>query len=194
MTREQFAVVHGYLACGTGKELTAEAMEVYFDCLDDLDFGVMQLAAKRVLMEHPWPNFPSVAELRQAAVESNRGEVKETSATEAWDLAWGAISNLDPELPHTIERTKARLPPLVWQAIQAFPLNALVYGDEPVGVLRGQFLRMYSDLAARERRKALMQPATLAALDEIRERKVISSPASPVAGMLADIGKGVDAA
>jgi hypothetical protein len=192
VTNTEFAEIIGFLTAGCGKPLAVESQVVYFDLLGDLSAETLWLAARRVLLEHPWATFPSVAELRQAAAESARGEIRDLAPSEAWELAWYAVTNfVDPEAPASLERAKARLPALVWRTIEAFPLVALVYGKEPVGVLRGQFLRMYQDYAERARREALFQPATLAALENIRDRKAI--PASlPVAGFLAGIGKAVE--
>jgi|GEM_PF-5845720 len=78
------------------------------------------------------------------------------------------------------------LPPIVVEAITAFGLLDLCYGKEPVGVLRGQFLRVFEQLAERERRAALLPRKLHAALEDIRDRNVLPFP---VRDALDGIGK-----
>ncbi len=193
MSNFEFAEIVARITAGCGKSLSMESQVVYFDLLGDMDASVLRIAADRVLAEHVWSTFPSIAELRQAAVDTLRGEVKELSPGEAWEKAWGVISNLDPEISGSVDRAKKCVPAIVWESIEAFGVLAMCYGDEPVGVIRGQFMRIYEGIAARDRRKALLPPSTLAALDDIRERLAIPGNVR-IAGMLAGIGKGIDAA
>lgn len=158
MTRTEFVKCVAYLTAGSGKALAAESLEVYFDCLKDLTADIMATACKRVLMEHKFATFPSIAELREAAAETSRGEVKALASAEAWAIAWKVAGATDPEVDGSFERAYRGVPAIVVDAIQAYGLCDLCYGKEPVGVVRGQFLRIFEQLAAREKRKALMPP------------------------------------
>jgi hypothetical protein len=178
MTRSEFAMAMAYVGTAMAKPLSAEAHEVYFELLGDLNYQTLMVAVKRVLLEHRFPTFPSVAELRQAAAETIRGEAVELSECEAWGKAWQIVGDTDPEVEGSFERAcrRAKAPPLVVEAIVTMGLNAMCYGDEPVGVVRGQFLKVFAQLAARERRLALLPPALRTALSDIRDR-----PALPAA-------------
>jgi hypothetical protein len=200
MTRPEFAKIAAYLSVGTGKPLSPEGMEVYFDCLGDLPFGVMQLAAKRVLLEHPWATFPSVAELRLAASESTRGEVNELASGRAWELAWKAAGRIDLEVDGSIERATSALPPTVVEAMNRYGMVDLCRGKQPVSVVRSQFMEIFDQLATRDRREALLPPATRAALDQAREqytRKAIAAEpetaSAPIRSVLGRIGQEVPA-
>lgn len=184
MNREEFARIAGVLTLGTGKPLTTDAAEVYFDCLGDLSFEVMKIAAKRVLMEHRWATFPSIAELREAAAETMQGAVKELSSGEAWALAWRAVGNIDPEVSGSFARAVEGFPLIVVEAMKTYGINALCYGDEPVGVVRGQFLKIFDQLAARDRRKALM-PVPLTQAIESHGKRIIERAAARI-GELTD--------
>lgn len=187
MTRAEFLKVAVYIEVGIGKALTADAKDVYFDCLGDLSAEVMALAAKRVLMEHKWANFPSIAELREAAAETQRGQVKELSPAEAWAIAWKIAASTDPEVDGSFARAAKNAPPLVLEAVRAFGLLDLCYSKDPIGVMRGQFLKIFEQLAARDRRRALL-PATLTkAIEEHPDRRV-----APVRKALAGIGMSVN--
>jgi hypothetical protein len=155
MTKIDFLQIMGYLGAGIVKDLPEESMDVYFDLLGDLPAEVFFTAAMRVILEHKWATFPSVAELREAASQTLLGKVTEISSAEAWQLAWRAASRIDPEIDGSLERACKSLPPLVFEAMKAFGINALCYGKEPVGVVRGQFMKIFEQLAAREKREAL---------------------------------------
>src|SRR5687767_8170266 len=104
MTREEFAQVTAYIALACGKDLSPEAHEVYFDLLGDLPAEVAQTAARRVMLEHRWPTFPSIAEIRAAAIDTARGQVAELSEAEAWAMAWKIGGETDPEVEGSFRR------------------------------------------------------------------------------------------
>lgn len=172
MTREEFAKVVVALSLGTGKSITSEATEVYFDCLGDLPFDVMKIATKRVLLEHRWATFPSIAELREAAAQTNQGTVAELSSGEAWALAWRAVGAIDPEVSGSYARGVKGLPALVVEAMEAYGINPLCYGKEPVGVIRGQFIKIYEQLAVREKRTALLPPKLTTQIESRRTESI----------------------
>lgn len=187
MSRQEFVKVMAYLTAGSGKELAQSSLEVYFDLLGDLPYDVLAVAAKRVLLTHPWATFPSVAELREAAALTSRGEVVPLSAAEAWALAWRTAGCTDPEVDGSFARAAKGLPTIVVRAISTFGLNALCYGKEPVGVLRAQFMKMFEQLAAREHENALLPAATRQAIEAQSP-----SPAEPVRALLSGIGRPPD--
>jgi hypothetical protein len=156
MTHDDFVRVIAYLTAGCGKELSDAAIEVYFDLLRDLPSDIFQNAAQRVLLEHRWATFPSIAELREAASATARGIVSELSSAEAWELAWKAAAKIDLEVPGRTEHACKSLPPIVVAAMKAFGIPALCYGKEPIGVVRAQFMKTYEQLASRDRRQSLL--------------------------------------
>ncbi len=163
----EFAQIMAFIEATSGKTLPKESIKAYYECLKDLPVEVLQIAAKKVVMEHKWASFPTVAELAQAAAETKQGCVSELSPAEAWEKAWRAVSNIDLEMEHTIEQACKYLPPLVYEAMRAFGLPALVCGKDPVGVVRGQFLKIYEQLAARDRRQALLPDSLKREIAEI---------------------------
>lgn len=173
MTRPEFLRVILYLEAGMGLKLPDARQEVYFDTLGDLPLEALQLAAQRVLLEHRWSTFPTIAELREAAVQATHGRVKEITAAEAWDMAWRAVGRIDPEIDGSIDRACKGLPPIVVEAMKGLGIVDLCYGKEPVGVLRGQFLKMFEQLSARDRSLALLPADTRQALRSAKERRAL---------------------
>jgi hypothetical protein len=189
VTRTEFLKAIAYIAAGTGKTLAPESLEVYFDCLGDLPCEVLAVAAKRVVLEHKYATFPTVAELREAASLTARGQISDLSPAEAWALAWRAVADTDPEVDGSFERAakKLKLAPLVAEAIRVYGLQSLCYGAEPVGVVRGQFLKIYEQLAARAKRAALLPAAVARAVAEIGAKRPAGS--SRVAALLDGVTK-----
>lgn len=190
MNRVEFGKAIAYLTGGIGKALTADQLEVYFDCLSDLPFDSLMIAAKRVLMNHRWASFPSIAELREAASETMRGRVSELAPAEAWEMAWKAVARIDPEVVGSFDRATAGLPKVVVDSMKAFGVFPLCCGSDPVGVVRGQFLKIYEQLAARDKRAALLPAAVKKAIEGIGR----TPPAIPanMAPALAGIGRPVE--
>jgi hypothetical protein len=125
-----------------------------------LEYEDFRNGAKLVLMQHKWATFPSIAELRDASVKSSLKEVNSLSAAEAWSIAWKIAANTDPEVPGSFSRASRNAPELVLKAIDVFGLNSMCYGSDPVGVIRGQFVKIYEQLATRKARTDLI-PAAL---------------------------------
>jgi hypothetical protein len=164
MRRAEWTSIYGLLCVGCGKTLLPEAIEVYFDLLEDLPYPAMVQAAKAVLIEHPWATFPSIAELRAAGVDAANGSIAKITAGEAWQLAWSAAMKIDPEVEGAMQRHTAGMPPLVLRAMKAMGIIALCGGNEPVSVLRAQFVKIFEALAERERRIELLPPKVAAAI------------------------------
>jgi hypothetical protein len=181
MTRPEFVKAMAYLTAGCGKSLEPVSLEVYFDLLGDLPFDAFQTAVKRVLLRHKYATFPTVAELREAAAQTARGEVAPLPPAEAWALAWRAAARTDPEIDGSFDRAATRLPPLVRRAIEAYGLNALCYGSEPLTVVRAQFLRVYEQLAAGEAARELLPAATRREIEACGKKALALACWSPLA-------------
>lgn len=155
-----------YLTAGCRKPLADASVEVYFDLLKDLDEQVMFAAVRRVLCDHVWATFPSIAELRAAATEAMAG--KALTAGEAWQIAWQCVGrNYDPEIhgeyrhggkvyPSQLACLTEGLPPQVLEAINAYGAQSLACGAEPLGVVRAQFMKIFEAVEKRERREAVL--------------------------------------
>jgi hypothetical protein len=188
-TQHEFANVISWLTITIGKPIAdgvgelAERerkarMSAYYDCLGDLPPQVLMLAAKRVALSHPWATFPSVAELREAAVEIMAGPSGAPTFAEAWQLSLEASKRMctstDPNYrvirggvtmsPMEFnQKILAALPPLVAQALQGFGSRA-VHEDD---VCRSQFRRMYEELAEKEYHRRLLPDSLAKAIDAI---------------------------
>jgi hypothetical protein len=202
VTKTEFAEVIAFIELAIGKPIdpdpkTALARtRVFFELLGDLPVEVLRTSVKRVLNEHKWASFPTPAEIREACALTQHGKQAELSAAEAWSLAWKAVGAHDPDLHGaymyggvTYESQWACItrnyPPRVIEAIHSFGVSALVSCKDPVGVLRGQFMKIYDQLAARDMRLALLSEPVKQEITKAGEKRI------PVAvqNVIALIGK-----
>lgn len=198
MTRPEFAQVMTYVGLAMGKPLIPEAMEVYFDLLGDLDADVMLAGAKRAILDHRWSTFPTVAELRAAATATKRGEVAAMTAAEAWQIAQAVAARHDPEIqglysaggklwPSQFAYLTRDTPPPVLAAMRAFGVESLSTGGDPDGVVRSQFMKIFDQLAERDRRVDSL-PAGVRESIEAGGRR----PLPAVTKALAGVGRAVE--
>lgn len=159
MTRQEFGAAIHYLGSGLSTQLSADSLEVYYDCLSDLDPDLFRATAKRMLMHHKWHRFPTIAEIREEYRLAARNEVSAITPSQAWDIAWRVACNTDPELDGHYERTVKKLdvPPIVLAAINRFGVLNLCYDKGPIGILRAQFTAVFDQVSAQAQRSAVMQ-------------------------------------
>jgi hypothetical protein len=177
MQLTEFAEIMAFLEATSGKSPPKGAVKAYYECLKDLPLDVLQTAAKRVVMEHVWATFPSVAELRQAASETARGVINELSPAEAWGIVMRTMAKLDVAFDESHQaQILSAIPALAMQAAQAFGLMALYnLPDANLETARAQFRTIYEQLAARDRRTALLPDSLKRGIAEIG-RKTLPPP------------------
>jgi len=115
--------------------------------LSDIPFNVAKAALIKVLATARF--WPTAGEIREASVQLTSPNI--LSAPEAWAQVIKAIR---------YDWRSDELDPVVRKAIEGFGgLNGIGY-SENIDVVRGQFLKVYDQYAARERETALV-PASV---------------------------------
>ena len=142
------------------KKISAEAVEMWQTCLEDVPFNVAQsaLVAHSVNSEYP----PSIAEIRRAALKSVT-DGRDT-AEEAWSQVFKAIRN---SAYNSVEEY-AKLPEISKRCIGSAAVLkewAVSEDESTISVARAQFLNAYRTLDKREQERAMLPPAVRAALD-----------------------------
>lgn len=146
------------------KALSKEAADVFIEMLVDLPYLSLITGAKRILATHKYPSFPSIADIREAAIGAVQGRVTATTAAEAWALAWRAAGQIDPDIPHTRAAATRHLPPLVLKAMDTIGVLQLIHADK-LDVVRAHFLRTYEGLVAAEKQRAMLPPKLVDAIE-----------------------------
>jgi len=162
MTKVEFTRIMLFMSGVSGKPVSEAMASGYFDFLGDLPAEVLEVAAKRALLEAAYPMIPLVGVLRRLAEETLRGNSIEPTAGEAWGIALRAAAG-----NYLREREiLADLPPLVARAIRCFGFKTLCDATE-TEILGAQFRKVYDTLVEREKRQGLLPPALRASIERI---------------------------
>lgn len=185
MTLPEFTKAMLYLSAGSQKMLKPQELEVYYDMLKDLAFDDFFAGIKGVLVAHVWATFPSVAELRQAAEEIASWRTPRLTSGDAWEIAWRAAGNIDLDIRGPYSRrgktyasqadtVLSSLPAPVVRAMKAYGLRELCDAKGPDGVIRAQFMKIFEQADAREKRVALLPPSVREFLAEKRDGDLLN--------------------
>jgi len=128
-------------------------LNVWHEMLGDLDYAVATTAVKKLIMQNTFP--PAIAEVRKAAMEIlNPGQV---TGSEAWGEVTKAIRDYGY---YREDEALASMSPTTARVVRHMGWQDICMSEEPTGVLRGQFLRMYGQVADGEQEQQLL-PAGL---------------------------------
>lgn len=72
-----------------GHGMTPAQIDVYWDCLRDLDVNALAVAVRRIIQTRKYSSIPTIAEIREAVL--GRDEDIETAALVAWGEATRAV-------------------------------------------------------------------------------------------------------
>lgn len=145
MDKAEFAKFYTYItSVATDTKPSPQRMEVYWDLLNDLDFTIAMLAAKKVLatLENPFLPMPAVFRSEAARITGPR----HLTAPEAYTEALRAVRNFGG---YREQEALESLSLLTRKAVESIGFKNLCYSEEP-GVLAGQFRMNYEALAKRE--------------------------------------------
>lgn len=198
MTKRHLLEAMGFLATAIGREpLSPQSVDVYFELLGDLPVEVLRAAAKKVALEHKWATFPTPAELRGAAANVMNQQLDELTPARAWEIAQQAVRRIDysisgpymmrnregvmTEYPSQTAAIMDQVPGMVADAMRKFGLATLaVSGDakgkskvDPVGVQRGQFLKMFEQIAEKRRQFAMLPDGMKKEIEDLRAARAI---------------------
>jgi hypothetical protein len=149
-TLEVKKLVAVLIAAFPAGKITDETVGVYERMLGDLDYPAANAAVERLLATSKW--LPTVAEIREAALTLNTGEIR--AGGEAWGEVITAIGR----------HGRNRLPgkdfqfgdPIVAECVAALKWRELCDSDNQVAD-RARFVELYDQLAARHRRSQLSE-------------------------------------
>ena len=157
-TKSEVAKLMGVIAAAFPSfVLKQETITVYAEMLKDVDYALLEAAAKQVMTEDS-PFFPSLGHWRQTAFDLAEKSAGVPSAFEAWNEVWEAVTHLwtheEPQWSH----------PLIAQTVKVVGFNRLCYANlDEVGFERANFYKVYESLLQRARDDVRMLPDVKAA-------------------------------
>ncbi len=168
MTKSEVAKLLAVIAAAYPKfEVDDLKVQVWHEMLGDLDYSLASLAIKKLILESTFP--PSIAEVRKAAVEIQAPE--QTNGTQAWGEVIKAIRNFGH---YREEEALASMSPRTAYVVKCMGWREICMGEES-GVIRGQFLKMYQQVAEREQKEQLLPPAMRREIKQIAQLRLPES-------------------
>lgn len=127
---------------------TQDAFNIWFELLKDLPYEVANAAVQQHMLTNKFA--PTIAEIREQAANVVNGPQKD--AGQAWADVKKAVNNFGYYNP---AKGLASLDPLTRQAAERFGFRELCDMQiDDNNIARAQFIRIYNDLANREREDA----------------------------------------
>ena len=161
-TKEQVSKLMGVMATGfPNYKLARETIVVYAELLADVDYTLLEAAAKQVMTENR-EFFPSLGHWRQTAFEIIEKAQQIPDAFAAWEEVMYKIGHRwtydEPECSH----------PLIAQAVKIVSFTRLCnFSLDELSYERTNFYKVYESLLTRARDDVRMLPAVKEAAAKI---------------------------
>lgn len=163
MTKGEVAKLLTVLAAVYPKfEVDDLKVHVWHEMLGDLDYAVVSMAVKKLIMQNTFP--PAIAEVRKAAAELTNPE--NLTSSEAWGEVTSAIRNYGY---YREGEALASMSPTTAQVVRYMGWREICMSED-IGVIRGQFLRMYEQIATREQEKQLLPSAMQTEIKKLADK------------------------
>lgn len=147
-------------------ELNKGTIKVYADLLKTIPQDILEAAAKEVMVSNTF--FPSLAELRNKALDLMVGLQNIPSAFEAWKDAISEINRCGDYYRYSIRVTEPKYShPLVEQAVNIMGYRNLCESENIVAD-RAHFFRVYESLLERAKNDMRMLPESRAISEKYR--------------------------
>ena len=167
MTKGEVAKLLVVLAASYPKfEVDDVKVQVWYEMLGDLDYAVASMAVKKIIMQNTFP--PAIAEVRKAVTELMNPE--QVTSSEAWGEVTRAIRNYGY---YREEEALASMSPITAQLVRYMGWREICMSED-IGVIRGQFLRMYEQIATREQEKQLLSTTMQTEIKKLAKKYNIS--------------------
>lgn len=134
-------------------EINNMKIELWFDMIGDLSFQVAQTAVKKVMLTSEFP--PTVAQVRKAAADITTSKDGILDAGKAWGEVQRAISKYGWAQP---EKAFESMSPITRKVAKQISWKEICCCEE-LGVIRGQFMKMFETTKTRTEQERLLPAA-----------------------------------
>lgn len=126
-------------------------VNTWHECLQDIDYKLVQEAIKKSIMESPYP--PTIADIRKGAYELVKGE--ERTAIDAWNEAYSMICSGLYMTQKQFEEASPEVKRFFGSINQVRQL-AMEDADTTNTVVKGQFLKQYEAIVENNRKQEML--------------------------------------
>jgi len=146
MTRTEIIQVLGVIASAypNMKEMPDSIVEVWYRFFQDFDKKLVETAALKTILKSPYP--PSIADIMKQIEEILAPPEDRKDAAEAWGEVIKAIHHYGY---YQEKKALESMSPRVAKVVKYMGWREICHSEE-VGVIRGQFLKMYTAVTERE--------------------------------------------
>lgn len=165
---------------------TKEMISAWNEMLADIPFDTVKAAIKAAVATSPFP--PSISEIRNYSVKISENSLR--SPEEAWKIACDAIRTYNTRTvpkegfnskayefvrfgepvkaqPSGVEyEAKRNVPPDVWEVMEMMGYADMCVSENP-DVLRGQFMKIWSNKTSREHEYRVVSPIVPQLIDRV---------------------------
>lgn len=144
------------------KEQLEMMVELWYDCLKDLDYEIVKQALKKTILESKY--MPTIAEIRQNAIQMITPRRK--TGIEAWSDAYKLICRGTTVTQKEFDNLEPNIKKFFGSVSQLkdYATNA----ETNMDVVRSNFLKSYDILEQRNKEIDLMLPETKARLEQLQ--------------------------
>lgn len=140
-------------------------IETWFSCLEDIEFNLCMMAAKKSIMSSSFP--PTIHDLRVAAMEITRPKEQDITPIELWNEALGMIKKGSYMTTEEFEKHSEPVKKFFGCVAQLRELAATDM-DTIATVTKGQFLKQINVIQEREKELALLPKSMLETINQIK--------------------------
>ncbi|KRQ87304.1 Loader and inhibitor of phage G40P [Caloramator mitchellensis] len=153
MTKLEVGKIFAVLSAAYDKfEVNEFKQQLWFEMLQDIPYQIVQIAIKKIILESPFP--PTISDIRRQCADVTQKKCEQIDAGQAWGEITKAIRLYGYCRP---EEALNSLSPLTRQVAERLSWREICLCEEQnIGVLRGQFIKIYNSLQERERKSRLL--------------------------------------
>jgi hypothetical protein len=158
MTKQEFAQAMALLSAAIDRPIGKTTIAAWYEFVQDLPGTAVLAAVQTIIATDEYPTLPSIGKIRKTAIELSKP--KTITAAEAWGLTIKAIRSYG----HNREKEALeKLPPEAARIAEMMGWQQMCHADN-VEVIRGQFMKMFDQVSARDTQERLIPPQARALL------------------------------
>lgn len=168
MDKQRFAALFAGLSSVYGDKIphTNACLNVWYASLADLDYKAVETAVLRYIQTEKFA--PKPADIREIVLHASSTN-KDGDAGASFEIAMSAVRRFGYSRAGAAQKWLDENYPLTGAVVERVGFKSIC--DSPIdsrGVLLGQFMKIYKDIAERKKQDAMTSPAVRVMIEKIR--------------------------